>query len=236
MRQKKQGNCRSGIGRVPGAELSSSHRCMLRGPASHSRRQTMPNANRLTVAIMAMVAEEERRALSERANAAPRGGQSAGCQTRRPVEDLKNAELGRQKAAEARQAKAASRTGDLLPVIDAIRGGRDHERDWDREGAERARYPDNEGRWLAGRASSANAMKSKRISVGARKVPRHARASFARVPTKPSHFISQEFRDGEANLISSGFSTWRASAPVLWLRSSGTPWIELALVPLLVSS
>jgi hypothetical protein len=34
---------------------------------------------------------------------------------------LKNAELGRQKAAASRQAKAASRTADLLPVIDAIR-------------------------------------------------------------------------------------------------------------------
>ena len=30
-------------------------------------------------------------------------------------------ELGRQKAAEVRQGKAASRTADLLPVIDAIR-------------------------------------------------------------------------------------------------------------------
>src|SRR4029077_19578941 len=34
---------------------------------------------------------------------------------------LKNAELGRQKAAEARHTKAASRTADLLPVVDAIR-------------------------------------------------------------------------------------------------------------------
>ena len=34
---------------------------------------------------------------------------------------MKNAELGRQKAAEARQAKSASRTADLLPVIGEIR-------------------------------------------------------------------------------------------------------------------
>ena len=38
-----------------------------------------------------------------------------------PVENLKNTELGRRKAAVARQAKAASRTADLLPIVEAIR-------------------------------------------------------------------------------------------------------------------
>ena len=38
------------------------------------------------------------------------------------MENLKNAERsGGRKAAEARQAKAASKTSDLLPVIDAVR-------------------------------------------------------------------------------------------------------------------
>ena len=37
------------------------------------------------------------------------------------MEDLKNADLGRQRAAEIRRKKAKSRTADLLPVIDAIR-------------------------------------------------------------------------------------------------------------------
>jgi DNA invertase Pin-like site-specific DNA recombinase len=81
----------------------------------------MPNANRLTVGIMAMVAEEERRAISERTKAALAAAKARGVKLGGPVENLKNAELGRQRAAETRQANAASRTTDLRPVIDAIR-------------------------------------------------------------------------------------------------------------------
>jgi DNA invertase Pin-like site-specific DNA recombinase len=81
----------------------------------------MPNANRLTVGIMAMVAEEERRAISEHTKAALAGAKARGVKLGGRVENLKNADLGRQKAAEARQAKSASRTADLRPVIDAIR-------------------------------------------------------------------------------------------------------------------
>jgi DNA invertase Pin-like site-specific DNA recombinase len=81
----------------------------------------LPNANRLTVGIMAMVAEEERRAISERTKAALAVAKARGVKLGGPVENLKNAALGRQKAAEARHAKAVSRTADLLPVIDAIR-------------------------------------------------------------------------------------------------------------------
>ena len=81
----------------------------------------MPNANRLTVGIMAMVAEEERR-VSRNAprQHSPRRGRGAS-NSAAGVENLKNAELGWQKAAEARHTKAASRTADLLPVVDAIR-------------------------------------------------------------------------------------------------------------------
>jgi len=81
----------------------------------------MPNANRLTVGIMAMVAEEERRAISDRTKAALAAAKARGVKLGGPVENLKNAELGRQRAAETRQAKAASRIADLRPVIDAIR-------------------------------------------------------------------------------------------------------------------
>jgi DNA invertase Pin-like site-specific DNA recombinase len=81
----------------------------------------MPNANRLTVGIMAMVAEEERRAISDRTKAALAAAKARGVKLGGRVENLKNAELGRQKATEARRAKAASRTSDLLPVIGAIR-------------------------------------------------------------------------------------------------------------------
>ena len=81
----------------------------------------MPNANRLTVGIMAMVAEEERRAISERTKAALAAAKARGVKLGGRAENLKNAGLGRQKAVEARQAKASSRAADLLPVIEAIR-------------------------------------------------------------------------------------------------------------------
>ena len=81
----------------------------------------MPNANRLTVGIMAMVAEEERRAIYERTKAALAAAKARGVKLGGRVENLKNAELGRQRAAEAQQAKSKARTADLIPVIDAIR-------------------------------------------------------------------------------------------------------------------
>jgi DNA invertase Pin-like site-specific DNA recombinase len=81
----------------------------------------MPNANRLTVGIMAMIAEEERRAISERTKAALAAAKARGVKLGGRAENLKNAELGRQKAAEVRQGKTASRTAYLLPVVEAIR-------------------------------------------------------------------------------------------------------------------
>ena len=81
----------------------------------------MPNANRLTVGIMAMVAEEERRAISERTKAALAAAKARGVKLGGRPESLKNTELGRQRATEARRAKAAGRAEDLAPVIEAIR-------------------------------------------------------------------------------------------------------------------
>jgi hypothetical protein len=114
----------------------------------------MPNANRLTVGIMAMVAEEERQAISERTNAALAAAKASGVKLGGRVENLKDAELGRQKAAEARQAKAASRTADLRPAHRGYQGGRGHHRDGDGEGAERARHSHDARRPVAGRAGS----------------------------------------------------------------------------------
>src|SRR6266567_3392775 len=81
----------------------------------------MPNANRLTVGIMAMVAEEERRAISERTKAALAAAKARGVKLGGRPESLKNTELGRQRGAEARRVRAAARATDLAPVIEAIR-------------------------------------------------------------------------------------------------------------------
>jgi DNA invertase Pin-like site-specific DNA recombinase len=81
----------------------------------------MPNANRLTVGIMAMVAEEERRAISERTKAALAAAKARGVKLGGRPESLKNRELGRKRGADARRAKAAARAKDLAPVIEAIR-------------------------------------------------------------------------------------------------------------------
>lgn len=48
-------------------------------------------------------------------------GQGTGVKLGGRAENLKNAELGRQRAAECRRAKAASRIADFLLVIDTIR-------------------------------------------------------------------------------------------------------------------
>ena len=84
--------------------------------------EDLPNANRLTVGIMAMVAEEERRAISERTKAALAAAKARGVKLGGRAENLKNAGLGRQRAAEARRVKTLARTADLLPVINALRG------------------------------------------------------------------------------------------------------------------
>jgi DNA invertase Pin-like site-specific DNA recombinase len=81
----------------------------------------MPNANRLTVGIMAMVAEEERRAISERTKAALAAAKARGVKLGGRPESLKNTDLGRRRGAEVRRAKAAARAKDLAPVIEAIR-------------------------------------------------------------------------------------------------------------------
>jgi DNA invertase Pin-like site-specific DNA recombinase len=80
----------------------------------------MPNANRLTVGIMAMVAEEERRMISKRTKdalaAAKRRGQKLGGD--RGVVPTKKA---RALATDALQARADSRAADIAPIIADLR-------------------------------------------------------------------------------------------------------------------
>jgi DNA invertase Pin-like site-specific DNA recombinase len=79
----------------------------------------MPNANRLTVGIMAMVAEEERRMISKRTKealaAAKRRGTKLGGD-RGVVPSRKSRIL----AVEALQARANSRAADIAPIIEAL--------------------------------------------------------------------------------------------------------------------
>jgi DNA invertase Pin-like site-specific DNA recombinase len=82
----------------------------------------MPSANWLTVGIMAMVADEERRMISRRtkdalAAAKARGQKLRGNRGNLPVIGDK----GRAISLAARQAKARSRAADLVPIIAELR-------------------------------------------------------------------------------------------------------------------
>ena len=81
----------------------------------------MPSANRLTVGIMAMVAEEERRAISSRTKAALQAAKARGVKL--------GGDRGATLSAEAKalgvaavKARAESRAADLAPVLAELRG------------------------------------------------------------------------------------------------------------------
>jgi DNA invertase Pin-like site-specific DNA recombinase len=79
----------------------------------------MPSANRLTVGVMALVAEEEGRQISKRtkdalAAAKRRGVQLGGDRGVKPTAKM------RKRSAVVRQQRAAARAGDLKPTIDEL--------------------------------------------------------------------------------------------------------------------
>ena len=81
----------------------------------------MPNANRLTVGIMAMVAEEERRMISARTKAAlqaakARGTVLGGFRGARIDDEARAASIA------SRKATASARAGDVAPTITELQG------------------------------------------------------------------------------------------------------------------
>jgi DNA invertase Pin-like site-specific DNA recombinase len=82
----------------------------------------MPNANRLTVGIMAMVAEEERRMISARTKLAHQAAKARGVKLGgdRGVTPSKTC---RQMGVEANQARAQARAGELAAIIMELQEG-----------------------------------------------------------------------------------------------------------------
>lgn len=79
----------------------------------------MPNANRLTVGIMALVAEDEAERISARTKAALAAAKARGVKLGTPG-NLSNRELGSIRGNERKVALADQRAKELLPVITAI--------------------------------------------------------------------------------------------------------------------
>jgi len=80
----------------------------------------MPSANRLTVGIMAMVADEERRMISARTKAALKAAKARGVKlggNRGSVVD----DAARQASAAARSNRAKNRASDLAPIIEELK-------------------------------------------------------------------------------------------------------------------
>src|SRR3954453_3461008 len=81
----------------------------------------MPHANRLTVGIMALVAEDEAERISARTRAALAAAKTRGTKLGTPnLTDTARAK-GREVAQTVNRAKAAARAADLAPIVEEIR-------------------------------------------------------------------------------------------------------------------
>lgn len=81
----------------------------------------MPNANRLTVGIMALVAQQEREAISQRTKAALAAARARGVTLGNPA-NLSNREEGTRRSSRARKEIATARARDLAPILLSLQG------------------------------------------------------------------------------------------------------------------
>lgn len=117
----------------------------------------MPDANHLTISILAAVAEDEARRISDRTKAALAARKARGLPLGNSA-NLKRQEEGRRLGTLVRQQRAQARARELLPVLDALQGEGMSLRGVAVELARRGIPTARGGQWTAGRVRQVRAL------------------------------------------------------------------------------